>query len=247
MINENEEFLPLQDNLQSEVVLTPWTTRRITTTVIRSVIVFVALVGTLLNSLFGFALPNQNIKCVQDQTHIATVTVNQTLIDNSTLRDVLLIISSVSLDITLLFKFGLTIFKSKTWRLYISIIGYYLVRILAQVIFQVKYPDGFGWVNPGFPSITVSYLKTNDFYYNSQVGLILLCSLDFFMDGMYIFYGISSCFIIFQCLLLIFLRGAYIIDIISGLVIAHFVFMVVNHYIKYIDNNLIIGFDNKSS
>ena len=78
----------------------------------------------------------------------------------------------------------------------VVIVVYYIVRIITQVIFQIKYPDGFGWVNIGLSSITVSYLKTNILNYNSQFGLILLYYSDFFMDVMYIFYGISSSFII---------------------------------------------------
>jgi hypothetical protein len=53
---------------------------------------------------------------------------------------------------------------------------------------------------------------------------------------------LSLCSILFQSLLLIFLRGQYIIDIFSSLVIAHFVVLNVSDYIHYLDHNKHIGF-----
>ena len=44
----------------------------------------------------------------------------------------------------------------------------------------MKFPDNYLWGYPGFPSIMVSYLKTNDFFYSGHCGLpiVLLCEFN---------------------------------------------------------------------
>lgn len=222
---------------------TQWNRRRVIVTIIRSSLVFVGLIVVFLNTLFGFVLPSGNIDCVVDYTHIGTSSINKTLIDNPALRKGLMIISALALDILFLIKIGHFILKSKTWRLIVSIIAFFLIRSIAQVIFQEKFPEGYAWYYPGFPSITVSYLKANDFYFNSSTGLMLICALDFFYEKQIVYFLLCLCSILFQSLLLIFLRGQYIIDIFSSLVIAHFIVLNVSDYIHYLDNNKMIGFN----
>jgi hypothetical protein len=238
--NENQINLDNQNNNQSQSP--PWSRRRIIVTVVRSTLVFVGLIIVFLNTLFGFVLPSGDIDCVVDYTHKGTSSINQSLQDNPGLRKALMIISALALDVLFLIKIGYFIFKSKTWRLIVSIIAFFLIRSIAQVIFQEKFPEGYAWYYPGFPSITVSYLKANDFYFNSSTGLMLICALDFYYEKQIIYFALSLCSILFQSLLLIFLRGQYIIDIFSSLVIAHFVVLNVSDYIHYLDHNKHIGF-----
>lgn len=238
--NENLNNVENQDNSQTQSP--PWSRRRTIVTIVRSSLVFVGLIVVFLNTLFGFVLPSGNIDCVVDYTHKGTSSINQSLIDNPGLRKALMIISALALDVLFLIKIGYFIFKSKTWRLIVSIIAFFLIRSIAQVIFQEKFPEGYAWYYPGFPSITVSYLKANDFYFNSSTGLMLICALDFYYEKQIVYFVLSLCSILFQSLLLIFLRGQYIIDIFSSLVIAHFIVLNVSDYIHYLDHNKVIGF-----
>ncbi len=238
--NENQNNVENQDN--NQVQSPPWSRRRTVVTIVRSSLVFVGLIVVFLNTLFGFVLPSGNIDCVVDYTHKGTSSINQSLIDNPGLRKALMIISALALDVLFLIKIGYFIFKSKTWRLIVSIIAFFLIRSIAQVIFQEKFPEGYAWYYPGFPSITVSYLKANDFYFNSSTGLMLICALDFYYEKQFVYFVLSLCSIVFQSLLLICLRGQYIIDIFSSLVIAHFIVLNVSDYIHYLDHNKVIGF-----
>jgi hypothetical protein len=234
---ENNEQLSPEDATNM-----PWSRRRIIVTSVRGGIVLVGLIVVFLNTLFGFVLPTGDIKCVIDYTHEGTSSVNKTLLENASLRNGLMITSALILDILFLTKICYFIFKSKTWRLIVCFACFFLIRSFAQIIFQERFPDGYGWNYPGFPSITVSYLKANDFFFNSTTGLMLICGLDFFYEGQLVFFILSLLAIIFQSLLLIFLRGQYIIDIVSSLIIAHFVVLNVMDHIHILDYNKIIGF-----
>ena len=48
-----------------------------------------------------------------------------------------------------------------------------------QNIFLMRFPDGYAWDYPGFPSLTVPYPKTNDFFYSGHVGGALLAGLEY--------------------------------------------------------------------
>ena len=104
-------------------------------------------------------------------------------------------------------------------------------------MFQMKFPDGYLWEDPGFPSIAVSYLKTNDFFFSGHAGLPIIMGLEAKKLG----YNIIFYFCIFTCLTevitMIFTRGHYIIDLIAGVVFAHYIYIHVDKYISYIDNS----------
>jgi hypothetical protein len=99
----------------------------------------------------------------------------------------------------------------------------------------MSFPDGYLWEYPGFPSITVSYLKTNDFFFSGHVGLPIIGALEFYGEEKMPL----ACFCMFTCLLefftMIITRGHYLIDLICGVIIAHYVYMLVDRYIYLVD------------
>ena len=190
-LENNQQQNNQQDNQQQTLQTQPWSRRRIIVTIFRSSLVFIALVVVFLNTIFGFVLPSGNVDCVIDYTHKGTSSVNQALIDNVALRKALMILSALFLDIIFLTKIGYFIFRSRTWRLIVAIVLFFLVRSIAQVIFQERIPEGYAWYYPGFPSITVSYLKANDFYFNSSTGLLLICGLAYSLYVGIIFPGFN--------------------------------------------------------
>ena len=105
----------------------------------------------------------------------------------------------------------------------------------------MKYPDGYLWYDPGFPSLTVSYLKTNDFFFSGHVGLPVLASLEFSVNNKKFLMIFAIMTAIIEFITMVFTRGHYIIDLICGAIIAHYVFMLVEKYVKKIDNYFSLG------
>jgi hypothetical protein len=76
---------------------------------------------------------------------------------------------------------GMVVFViyGKTWRLPIALIMFYLLRMIVQKLFLLRYPEGYLWDYPGFPSLVVPYGKTNDFFYSGHVGGACVMMLEF--------------------------------------------------------------------
>ncbi len=98
-----------------------------------------------------------------------------------------------------------------------------------------RYPDGYLWEFPGFYSITVPYGKTNDFFFSGHVGCCVIMMLEFRAYGWYRFQWFSFATAIMQVLLMIALRGHYFIDLISGVIFSHYIWMMAERYSFIID------------
>jgi hypothetical protein len=108
----------------------------------------------------------------------------------------------------------------------------------------MKYPEGYLWEYPGFPSIFVSYLKTNDFFFSGHVGLPILVGLECRKLNKTYFMIFSYFTCIVEGITMVLTRGHYIIDIITGMAMAHYFFIVVDNYLNFMDNNFPIGKSN---
>lgn len=99
----------------------------------------------------------------------------------------------------------------------------------------MSYPEGFIWEYPGFPSIMVSYLKTNDFFYSGHVGLPVLLMCEFKILKRYYMFAFCLATFFIEAFTMIATRGHYTIDLITGAIFAHYIFQNVERYIHYFD------------
>lgn len=99
----------------------------------------------------------------------------------------------------------------------------------------MRYTDGYLWDFPGFYSITVPYGKTNDFFFSGHIGCCMICFCEFKAHGWKKFAVFSLFTMLFQFTLMISLRGHYMIDLISGIVFAHYFWLLSERYSYLID------------
>jgi hypothetical protein len=102
-------------------------------TFIRGSLITVILTVVMLNSIYGFALPQGNVECILDKSFIYTEGINTYLKHNSYARHLLLIISSLFVDVIITVSFFTWVFYGKSWRLLISLLVFYTFRSLVQV------------------------------------------------------------------------------------------------------------------
>lgn len=102
----------------------------------------------------------------------------------------------------------------------------------------MRYPEGYLWEFPGFYSITVPYGRTNDFFFSGHIGCCILCYCEFKAHGWYKFAYFSMGTMIFQFFLMIGLRGHYAIDLISGILFAHYFWLLAERYSYLLDVKL---------
>ncbi len=101
----------------------------------RFILIFIALSGVVLNTVYGFALPNGDIKCLLDQSFIITQPINEYLKEHVNKRHIIIAFSSFFVDSIVLFMAIHWSLYGKSWRLFISMISFYACRGFIQVSF----------------------------------------------------------------------------------------------------------------
>ena len=99
----------------------------------------------------------------------------------------------------------------------------------------MKIPENYLWEYPGFPSISVSYGKRNDFFISGHVCMSLLAFFEFSALNFPILANYSLITLFFQLFLLISVRGNYFIDILVALILAHYFWILSESFSLYID------------
>jgi hypothetical protein len=206
---------------------------------IRGFLVISGLSIVILNTVYGFVLPNTNVNCLDDKAFEITADINKYLQDNITPRHIIIAVSSFCEDFIIIYISLHWIFYGKSWRLIASLISFYFLRGCVQSIFQMKYPEGYLWEYPNFPSITISYLKTNDFFFSGHIGFPIIIALECnnlkkkFMMAFCLFTCVDVAFT------MIVTRGHYCIDLVTGIIVSHYIYLLVEKYIFILDDSCI--------
>lgn len=203
------------------------------------VILITFLTGfSISNALTAWAITPDSISCIWDGIFEATTPINTFFLENKEARDALLIFSSFLVDVLLLWFAIRYALWGNTTRQLIFFVMFYCTRAAVQSFFLLRIPEGYCWDYPGFPSLTVSYQKTSDFFYSGHVGVMLFCSLENkYLGNIYMMWvALGVCLL--ECTVMIFLRGHYSIDLISGLVFAHYFWIVSAWIAKSLDRRL---------
>jgi len=238
MQNKNEEELSLLQPHEQENNNTNQQLQRSRTFIcVKSTICAFALAFIILNTLYQFALPSTIPPCYDDLLFNFTGKINHWFSINQNAKYVCLIISSICLDLlTIIFAIIWTI-NGQSLRPVFAFISYFLLRLICINVYKMVIPDGYLFDYPGFPSLTISYAKTNDLFFSSFLGISLIICLECYKMKQFSLVITSICVLVFQVVLVIFLRGNYFIDIVSALVVAHYSHMMMDEFCRWLENN----------
>lgn len=209
--------------------------------------VFFVLAGlslVILNGIYGFVLPHTNVDCIIDLSFNATAGINDYFAKEVESKKTLLIFSSLACDLVAILIGVLWIMKGNSYRMVITLGIFYIFKFAMEFLFQERTPDGNLWEYPGFPSLMVGYLKTDTYFYSTVMGFLLVAALESYkLDNTYLcVFAIIT--LIFEMFTRIVLRGNYSIDIISSLILAHFIYIFANEWCpKYIDKSNNVWFN----
>lgn len=180
--------------------------------------------------------------CNIDYVLESTESLNRYIHENSTFRKIVVTISSLLIDISTTSMICVWVSKSTTWRPVLTIAIFYALRGICNTIFLMKYPTNLLWEHPGFPSMSVSYHSTSDFFFSGHVGINLICAIELSKMSYKRLSYISYSGIFFQIFTMIAVRGHYSVDLIAGLIAGHYCNMAATQMCEYIDN--ILNFDH---
>jgi len=155
--------------------------------------------------------------------------------DHVELRKGLIIASSGMIDIVLIMIAVRWVIYANNFRIIIVFFMFYAMRAFLQSIFFMTFPEGFIWDYPGFPSVAVEYFYKNDFFYSGHLGMLMISFLEFRRDNL----TFMSCFAMFALLfnffMLVATRSHYSIDLIAGIIIGHYCFIMGERISDFID------------
>lgn len=117
-------------------------------------------------------------ECIYDTVHESTSPTNQYLIDHPTFRRVVIILSSVLIDIVFLFLIATFALKARTARVIYAILIFYGIRGICQSLFLFQFPPRWIFDDPGFFSIVVPYGRMSDFYFSGHSGFLMMTTLE---------------------------------------------------------------------
>lgn len=103
----------------------------------------------------------------------------------------------------------------------------------------MRFPEGYLWDYPGFPSLIVPYAMSSDFFFSGHVGFATIALLENYEYKHYFLVAFTAFTIVAESAVMIVTRGHYCIDIIAGVVFAHYIWMLVGYVSPAIDSKLI--------
>jgi len=104
----------------------------------------------------------------------------------------------------------------------------------------LPYPrEGFFWNYPGFPSLFVAYGETPDFWWSGHIGILMIMFLEFRSAGWYRFSIYNICTLVYTFWMMIVSRDHYTIDMISGFIIGHYLWIMFDKYSYIFDYNVL--------
>eukprot|EP00359_Climacostomum_virens_P006256 CAMPEP_0204916358 /NCGR_PEP_ID=MMETSP1397-20131031/14189_1 /ASSEMBLY_ACC=CAM_ASM_000891 /TAXON_ID=49980 /ORGANISM="Climacostomum Climacostomum virens, Strain Stock W-24" /LENGTH=194 /DNA_ID=CAMNT_0052088823 /DNA_START=200 /DNA_END=781 /DNA_ORIENTATION=+ len=190
---------------------------------------------TIYASVTGFGYQVRDVECIWDGLFKATAAANDYIRDHDAFRHAFLIISSLLMDILALSFFTRFILYATTWRSIICILMFYGIRGIVQSIFVMEFPDGYIWDYPGFPSLVVTYKDTSDFFYSGHMGFIVFCIFENYHYRNYYLVSLAVVSFMFEFWVLLLTRVHYSIDLLSGIVMGHYCWMLSGMIAPYID------------
>lgn len=94
--------------------------------------------------------------------------------------------------------------------------------------------------HPGLHSIVVPYHDTNDFFYSGHVGTCLLCFLEFRANGWHRMSYFSLFSLVNNWWMMTLTGNHYIIDLITGIIMAHYMYMI-GERLSFLSDYKILG------
>lgn len=183
-------------------------------------------------------------ECMRDYPFIWTEKINVFLRSHLPLRNAWMIYAGFLMDFIQLSGVYYLHHYYGTYRVIFSFGIFYGMRAYLQNNFILGRPVGFLWFDPGFPALTIPYHDMNDFYYSGHVGSSFMYLWEFYQNGFTRMGHIGLFINLNMWVLLIAVRTHYWIDLVSGLMIAHFA-IIMGERASYLMDVKVCGYEGK--
>ena len=196
------------------------------------VIVISVYIILIFSNQFNFIKPvyQSAPECMNDHLYNQLEPINKVLRENVQLKNAIIITAGLIMDLLFLIISIRFICFHKNCRLLATLVVFYLIRGIIQNMFSFGMPNDYIWGFPGMYSLVVSYYPINDFFYSGHVGSCLISYLEFRRDGCHIMKKIAFSAIFIEAFVLLVTRAHYSIDLIGGVVFAHYLYIIIGGF-----------------
>lgn len=235
--------LPLIEEIKKEIKSISYDKeKQIKLGIILVITILIALDSQI--GIFSYAPISES--CFVDRLLIITKTPAKFYREHKIFRDTLDTAGSLSIDITFLYLGTRWIFFEETWRLFVATMAFYGLRGVVQALYIMKFDEEYFWEAPFLKSLLVGYIHSNDYFFSGHVGFPVIAASEFIEIGQP--YFSIPCFImmIIEFFIVTLARSHYSIDVFAGVIVARYVFVIVNYWEKFIMKKIKEYKDGKS-
>jgi hypothetical protein len=183
----------------------------------------IIILFAIFNNIQILKNPSPTNNCYFDIILDWTLSLSNYFRRNDIYRIIITITGSILLDTIFIVTCIYWAIYAIDWRYAANIIFFYFFRGILQQIIILRCPDLIYFKYPNFPSIVVGYAPTNDFFFSGHCGFPILAMMEFFWLKKYFLAGLCSFATIFEAFLLFNSCGYYTIDMIIGVIFAHYI------------------------
>lgn len=161
----------------------------------------------------AYGTPSIIVQCLNDPLHNILQIPNEVIISNREYAQFLQISSSLLMDFTFFSLFTFWFLYGKSSRLILATSMFYVIRAISQILVQFKFPEGYDWQYPGFPSYVVPYGNTSDFFFSGHCGFLNMCALEWFALGKRYMGFTVEAFNVYMVMVMLIFRVHYTIGL----------------------------------
>ena len=183
----------------------------------------IIILYAIFNNMRILKNPTPKNNCYYDSILEWTLPLNSYFRSNDIYRVIMTIIGSLLLDTVFIMNGTYWALYAIDWRYAANVSFFYFFRGIVQQIIIFGYPDLLYFKYPNFPSIVVGYVQGSDFFFSGHCGFPILAMMEFFWLKKYFLAGFCAFVTIFETFLMINSREHYTIDIIIGVIFAHYI------------------------
>ena len=162
--------------------------------------------------------------------------INEYLQENINVTKFHLMLTTLLIDVNVMYVIGMGIYTNRLDSLYMIISGV-ILRQICQYITRLPIPSGILWFDPGFPTLLMVYEAQNDFFFSGHTLISLITGSNIFMNTSNIFIKLYAIiYVLYEIFFVIVTKSHYFMDVYAGITtffMLTYMFEKINNYLNY--------------
>jgi len=193
---------------------------------------FIIIIILLNSSIFSYT--SLSSKCYYDLGFKLTKNLNISVKNNIWLYKCLVMSGQIIMDIIFFYGFYRWAIYGITWRYGVTVMFFYFIRGVVQECLKMRIPYENIWINPGIISVSVNYVRGNDFFFSGHVGMCAVAWAEIKKERNYFMTYFCLFATFFESFILLITRDHYTFDMPIGFMFGHYITFFVEDWVNYL-------------